>query len=165
VFYPPLLQLLLYRRHLVLPLTVFSSRLSTACSMDCLRSSTAQGRIRLAASCRALTSSTLYITACVATALAASVQVRIALQLRATMQRGCCTAYAVCNACTTTVAQSAVHSLPCRYSSLAQASAPDLRQLMASGRSSHLPGSPGGAAELLVQRSASSASMGKAFSR
>jgi hypothetical protein len=53
----------------------------------------------------------------------------------------------------------------CRYSSLAQASAPDLRQLMASGRSGLLPGSPSTAAGLLVQRSASSATMGKAFSR
>lgn len=55
--------------------------------------------------------------------------------------------------------------LPRRCSSLVQASAPDLRQLMARGRSGHLPGSPGAAAGLLVQRSASSATMGKAFSR
>ncbi|KAF6258183.1 hypothetical protein COO60DRAFT_1693425 [Scenedesmus sp. NREL 46B-D3] len=61
--------------------------------------------------------------------------------------------------------KSPLPGLDFRYGSLAQASVPDLRQFMAGGRSSHVPGSPGGAAGLMVQRSASSATMGKAFSR
>lgn len=73
-------------------------------------------------------------------------------------------------------------SMYIRYQNLAQASAPDLRQILHSHRSFLMdsmgrPGSPGAAAAagcdtrpgsptgLFVQRSASSASMGRVFNR